>query len=111
MAKVARGEQRAGLTQVGADRPVRRVELLVDDRALPAEPRPILAILAVALHREDRIDAVRLADLEILLAMIGRHVDEASARVGRDVVPWDQRTRFGEEVAELVHWVAGDGSG
>ncbi len=108
MAEVAGGEQRARLTQVGADRSVRRVELLVDDRALAAEPQPVLAILSVTLDREDRVDAVRLADLEVLFAMIRRHVDEAGARIGGDVVAGDERTRLGEEAAEMVHRVAGN---
>ena len=37
----ARGEQPAGLAQVRADRPVGRIELGVDDAALPAEPQPV----------------------------------------------------------------------
>ena len=78
------GEQGAGLAQVRADRPVGRVELIVDDAALAAEPQPVLAILAVALDREHRIDAVRLAQLEIILAMVGRHMDQAGAAVGGD---------------------------
>ena len=40
-------EQAAGLAQVRADRPVGRVELVVDHRALAAEPQPVVAILAV----------------------------------------------------------------
>ena len=46
----ARREQRAGLAQVGADRPVGRVELVVDDAALAAEPQPVGAVHAAA-HR------------------------------------------------------------
>ncbi len=67
----ARREQPARRAQVLADRPVRRVEFGVDDAALAAEPAPILAILAVALDREHRVDAVRLAQSEIILAMVG----------------------------------------
>ncbi len=107
----AGGEQGAGFAQVRADRPVRRVELGVDDAALPAQPQPVLAILAVALDREHRVDAVRLAQLEIVLAMVGRHVDEARALVGGDEVARQERTRLGEEAAEMVHRVAGDGAG
>src|SRR3546814_1854170 len=79
----AGGKQRAGFAQVGADRAVGGVELGVDDAALAAEPRPVGAVLAVALDREDGVDAVRLAQVEIILAMVGRHMDEAGAAVDR----------------------------
>ena len=107
----ARGEQRAGLAQVRADRPIRRVELGVDDAALPAEPQPVGSVEAARIDREHRVDAVRLAQLEIVLAMIRRHVDEARALVGGDEVAGQERPRLGEESAELVHRVAGDGAG
>ena len=107
----ARREQRAGLAQVGADRPVGRVELVVDDAALAAEPQPVGPVDAVRIDREHRIDAVRLAQHEIVLAMIGRHMDEAGALVGGDEVAGQERARLGEEAAELVHRVAGDGAG
>ena len=93
----ARGEQRAGLAQVRADRPVGRVELVVDDAALPAEPRPVGAVEAARVDREHRVDAVGLAQLEIVLAMVGRHVDEAGALVGGDEVAGQERPRLGEE--------------
>src|SRR5690606_6881817 len=51
-------EKCPSLAQVRADRPVGRVELGVDDRALAAAPEPILAIFAVALDRELGADAV-----------------------------------------------------
>src|SRR5205085_951990 len=105
------GEQSPGLAQVRADRAVRRVELRVDDAALAAEPRPILAILPVAGDREDGIDAVRLAEQEIVLAMVRRHVDEPGARIGGDEIAGEERPRLGEEAAEMVHRVAGDGAG
>ncbi len=105
------GEQRAGFAQVAVDRPVGRVELGVDDRTLAAEPQPVLAIFAVALDREDGIDAVRLAQLEIVFAMVGRHMDQAGAAVGGDKVAGQERAGLGEEAAELVHRVAGDGAG
>ena len=54
---------------------------------------------------------LRLAQLEIVLAMVGRHVDEAGALVGGDEVAGQERPRLGEEAAELVHRVAGDGAG
>src|SRR3546814_19798557 len=82
----AGGKRRAGLAKVGADRAVGGVELGVDDAALAAEPRPVGAVLAVALDREDGVDAVRLAQVEIILAMVGRHMDEACADVGGDEI-------------------------
>ena len=107
----ARGEQRAGFAQVGADRPVGRVELGVDDAALAAEPQPVGRGNAARIDREHRVDAVGLAQLEIVLAMVRRHVDEAGALVGGDEVAGQERARLGEEAAELVHRVAGDGAG
>ena len=54
---------------------------------------------------------MRLAQREIVLAVIGRHVDEAGAGVGGDEIAGQERARLGEEPAEVVHRVAGDGSG
>jgi hypothetical protein len=82
----ARRQQPARLAQRGADRPVGCVELRVDDRAFTAQPRPVRAVLAIALDREDRIDPVRLAQQEVVLAMVGRHVDKAGAAVGGDEI-------------------------
>ena len=106
---VRRREQRAGFAQVAADRPVAGDELLVDHRTLAAEPRPVVAEHAVAIDREHRIDAVRLAQQEIVLAMVGRHVDEAGAGVGSDEVAGQERAGLGEEAAEMMHRMAGDG--
>ena len=89
----AGGEQCAGVAEVRADRAVGGVELGVDHAALAAEPRPILAIFAVALDREDGVDAVRLAQVEIVLAMVGCHMDEAGAAVGGDEIARKERTR------------------
>ena len=104
-------EQRPRLAQVRADRPVGRVELGVDDAPLPAEPHPVVAVAAVVGHREDGIDAVFLAEVEILLAMVRRFVDEAGALVGGDEIGGKKRPRPGEEAAEFVHRVASDGAG
>jgi len=104
---VARREQRAGRAQVGADRAVGGHELLVDDRPLPAEPGPVGAVHACAVDREDRVDAVLLAELEIVLAVVRRHVDEPGARVRRDEIAGEERAGLCEEPAERVHWVAG----
>ena len=79
--------------------------------ALAAEPQPVLAIFAVGLDREHRIDAVRLAQLEIILAMVGRHMDQAGAAVGGDELAGQEGAGLGEEAAEMVHRVAGDGAG
>ena len=43
--------------------------------------------------------------------MVGRHVDEAGAGVGGDVVARQERPRLGEEAAEMVHRMAGDRAG
>src|SRR3546814_19679731 len=59
---LARGEEGAGVAQVRADRAVGRVELLVDDRSLAAEPEPVLAIAPVILDREDRSEERRVGN-------------------------------------------------
>ena len=94
---VRRCEQCACFAQVRADRPVLAHELGVDDRPLPAEPRPVGAIFPIALDREDGVDAVRLAQREIVLAMVGRHMDKAGARIGRDEIARQERARLREE--------------
>ncbi len=104
-------EQRARFAQVRTDRPIGGVELRVDHRALPAEPAPVLAVLAVALDRELRRQAVGLAQLEIVLAVVGRHVDQPGAGVGGDELARQERPRLGEKSAEVVHRVTRDGAG
>lgn len=104
----AGGEQRAGFAQVGADGTVGGVELGVDDAALTAEPSPVLAIFAVALDRENGVEPVRLAEVEIVLAMVGRHMDKPGAAVGGDEIAREEGARAREEAAERVHRVAGD---
>ena len=104
-------QQAANLAQGGADRAIGGVELGVDDRALAAQPRPIGAILAIALDRELRLQPVRLAQVKIVLAMVGRHVDQAGAAVGGDKVARQEGPGPREEAAEVVHRVAGDGAG
>ena len=109
----ARREQCARFAQVRADRAVGRVELGVDDAHAAlirtAEPAPVVAVAPVVHHREDGVDTVRLAQLEVVLAMIGRHVDKAGAAVGGDEIAGQQRTRGRVEPAEVVHRVAGEG--
>ena len=107
----ARREQRACLAQVRADRPVGRIELGVDDAALSAEPQPVGPVEAAGIDREYRIDAIGAAQLEIVLAMVGCHVDEAGALVGGNEVAGKERPRLGEEAAELVHRVTRDCAG
>jgi hypothetical protein len=106
-----RREQPAGLAQVRADRPIGRVELGIDDRALSAEPAPVGAVLAVAFHGELRLQPVRLAQLEIVLAVVRGHMDQPGAALGGDEVAGQEWAGFGKEPAEVVHRVAGDGSG
>ena len=109
-----RCEQPARLAQSGADRAIGRVEFGVDDRAFAAQPSPIGAIFAIALNRKDRLDAVGLAQREVVLAMVGRHVDEAGAALGGDEITGQEGARFGEEGAVgegLRHGVAGEGAG
>jgi len=111
----ARAQQRARIAQVRADRPVGRVEIGVDDRAaalvVPAQPRPVVAVQPAIVDREDRVDPVFAAQVEIVLAMVGRHVDEAGAAIGGDEVASQHRAERFVEPTELVHGVANLGSG
>ncbi len=104
---IARREQRAHAAQIRTDRPLGGDELLVDHRSLPAEPRPIVAIHPRAVDREDRLNAILLAQQEIVLAMIGRHMDEPGARLGRDEIARQEWAGLCEEPAERVHRMAG----
>ena len=108
-------KQRARFAQVGADRAIRCVELGVDDAHAAlirsAQPLPVVAVAAVVHHREDGVDAVRLAKVEVVLAVVGRHVDEAGAAIGGDEVAGEQRARRSVEPAQCVHRMAGEGSG
>ena len=79
-----RGQQSAAFPQVRADRAIGRVEFGVDDAALPAKPCPVSTIFAVALNREDGFKAVRFAQIKIILAVVRRHMDEASACIRGD---------------------------
>ena len=86
---VAGREQRARFAQIAADRAFGRIERLVDDAAAAflavlvqiasAEPFPVVAIAPVGHDREDRLEPVGAAQQEIVLAMVGRHVDEPGA--------------------------------
>ena len=83
------GEQRACFAQVIANWAIGRINLGIDDRAYAAAifglgPSPIGAIPPIALHREHRVDTIGLAQREVILAMVGRHMDEPGARIGRD---------------------------
>ena len=102
-------EQAASRVQRSANGAVRRVEFGVDDAAFTAEPEPISAIFAVAFDREHRVDSVCLAQVKVILAMIGRHMDEAGAAISGDEVACEHWARFRKETAEMVHWVADDG--
>jgi hypothetical protein len=107
----ARASSSACFAQVRTDRAVGRVEFGVDDAALSAEPAQSVAIFAVAFDRELGIDAVRLAQVKVVLAMVGRHMDKAGAAVGGDEIAGQERAGLGKEAAQMVHRVAGDGSG
>ena len=111
----ARAQQRARFGEVRADRPVGRVEVGVDDRTaalvIPAKPRPVVAVHAAIVDREDRVDPVLAAQVEIVLAMVGRHVDEAGTGVGGDEVAREHGAERFVEPAKLVHRVADFGAG
>src|SRR3546814_15928140 len=85
-----------------------RIQLGRDDRALAAQPCPIGAVETIGFDREHRVDAMRLAQREIVLAMIRGHVDEAGAGIRSDEIPGEERAWLGEEAAALVHRVAGE---
>src|SRR5262249_44704466 len=107
----ARREQRTRLAQIPTDPSLRPLELrrqvraagrwhrAVAPRPPPPEPQPVGPVEAPRIDREDRIDAVGAAQLEIVLAMIGRHVDEARALVGGDEIARKERAWPGEEAA------------
>ena len=105
-----RREQAARFVQGRTDRPVRRVEFGVDDAAFTAEPEPIGTIFAITLNREDRVNAIGLTQVKVILTMVRGHMDEARAAVGSDEVACEHWTRLGKETAEFVHWVADHGA-
>lgn len=43
---------------------------------------------------------MRLAQVEIVLAMVGRHMDKTRTRIGGDEIARQEGTRLGEEPAE-----------
>ena len=53
----------------------------------PPQPRQSVAVEAAVIDHEHRVDPGRLAQLEVLLAMVRRHVDQARALVGGDDRP------------------------
>jgi hypothetical protein len=79
--------------------------------ALITEPEPVRLVETAVVDREHRIDAVRLAEQEIVLAMIRRHVDEAGALIRGDEFAGEEGARCREEAAEMVHRMARDGAG
>ena len=114
-------QQSARVAKVRTDRPVRRVEVGIDDRAAAllairiqiarAQPRPVVSIASIAHDCEDGFDAHGLAQVEIVLAVIGRHVDEAGAAIGGDEIAGQHGAERFVEAAELVHRMADFGSG
>src|SRR3546814_13068509 len=85
---VGRREQRPRRAQIRTDRAVGAHELLVDDAALPAEPRPIRAIHAPRIDREHRNAAWRPAQQAIALHMIRRPAAEIGASGGGTEGGW-----------------------
>src|SRR3546814_15043476 len=69
------------------------------------------SVEAARFHREHGIDAVRLAQREIVLTMIRGHMDKPGARIGGDEIARQERARPSEKPATFVHRMAGDGSG
>ena len=118
---VAGRKQRARFAQIVADRAFGRIERLVDHAAATflavlvqiarAEPLPVVAVAPVGHDREDRLEPVGTAQQEVVLAMVGRHMDEAGAAVGGDEIARQEGARPGVKPAELVHRMASDGPG
>ena len=107
----ARGEQRAGLAQVRADRPVGRVELVVDDAALAAEPQPVGPVEAAR-------STAKTGSMPFALHS-SKSSSPWSGAMWTRPVPWSVVTKspgrngrgLAKKPAELVHRVAGDGAG
>ena len=96
--ELVRRQQRTGFAQRGADGALRVIELIRNDIALALQPQPVGpvgAIGAIAENGEHWVDAVGLAEGEIILAMVGRHVDEAGALLGGDEITGQERARAG----------------
>src|SRR3546814_18157759 len=89
-------KQRACRLQVLQDRPFNRIELVVDDAPLAAEPPPVLAIAANGLDNELGPDSVGLAQLEVGVALFGRLRDPAVASVGGDAQAGGEGGGLGE---------------
>ncbi len=79
-----RREQAACIAQIRTDRTIGRVEFGVDDAALSGQPSPIIAVFAIGGDGENGFNAVRLAQVKVILAMIGGHMDKAGAGFGGD---------------------------
>ena len=92
-----RREQAAAFVQRFADGAIRCVKFGVDDAALTAQPSPIRTIFAIGFDRKDRINAVRLAQVEIILTMVRGHVDEASAAFGGNEIAREHWAGFGKK--------------
>ena len=114
-------QQRARLAQITTDRAFGRVERFVDDAAaaflalciqiIRAQPQPVIAVPAIGHDGENGLDPVRLAQFEIILAMVGCHMDNAGPAIGSDEITGQHRARLGIEPAKMVHWVAAEGAG
>ena len=105
-------QQRPRSAQIIADRPFRRVQRGVDDvLGFAAQPQPIGAVTAIAFHGKHGVDPMRLAQREIILAMVGRHVDKPGAGIRGDEIAGQEGAGTREEVAQLVHRVPNDSTG
>ena len=120
MGKIGTGrEQGACLAQIRTDRTFGAVKILVDHAAgalvATRQPFPVIAIDAIRLDREHWVDAVFLAQIEIILAMIRRHMHQPGTGIGGDKMRTiEKRARFGVKFAvrEFVgHRVFGGSTG
>ncbi len=64
----------------------------------------------VGTAREGRLGTVGAAQQEVVVAMVGRHVNEARAAVGGDEIARQKGARLRVEPAEMVHRVVGNGA-
>ena len=109
---VAVGEQRSRRAQRARDDVVLRAEPPIDVIDVhAADHRPVGTVGAIRLHDEQRLDSVRLTQLEIFLAVVGRLVDQSGPLIGGDEISRHHRTRLVEERVRARERVRADGAG
>ena len=87
MLQLRLGKQRAGIGQLLDDADIGRAFLAIgQDDVLPAEQRQIGAVGTVGFDVIGHRQAVLLAKLIVVIAMAGRGMDKAGARIIGDVV-------------------------